>query len=197
LDPKLLEYSQQPSQRCTTCFGAGFVGGFEGPYDTLIAPDDADQRYSQTATGRQQQHSYEVWTVPSPIITMRDFIVKQNNERFSVGPVRRPTNRGNVLQQHFTISSVDDSDIRYQVPIDGTDAFAWPETRYGHPYRPPMPQDGDLPLAPPFASGEQPITTPYPEGTPDTQLPMATQKHGWPDEKQPRGRTAVWDNQNK
>lgn len=197
LDPKLLEYSQQPSQRCTTCYGVGFVGGYEGGYDSIIAPDDADNRYSQQPTGRKQEHTYEVWTVPSPIITQRDFIVKQTNDRYAIGPVRRPSNRGNVLQQHFTISSMDDADIRYQVPIDGTADLKYPETRYSAPYRPPVPQDGDLPIAPPFASGPDPVASPYPEGVPDSQLPMITQKDGWSDQKQPRGRTPVWDNINK
>ena len=196
LDPKLLEYSQQPSKRCTTCYGTGFVGGFEGPYDCLIAPDDGERKRGQQPTGQKTEHTYEVFTVPSPILTMRDMVVKQTNERYTIGPVRRPSNRGNVLQQHFSISLMDDNDIRYQVPIDGTDALTWPETRYGHPYRPPVPIDGDLPIAPPFASGEQPITTPYPEG-PDAQLPMEGDKAGWPAEKQPRGRTPVWENQNK
>lgn len=197
LDPKLLEYSQQPSQRCTSCYGTGYVGGYEGPYDSMIAPDDADKRHSQQPTGRKQEHTYEVWTLPTPIITMRDFLVKQNNERYSIGPVRRPSNRGNVLQQHFTISSVDDADIRYQVPTEGVVENFAPATRYGTPYRPPMPQDGDLPIAPPFASGPDPVDPPYPEGPSDTQLPMVTDKTGWPAGQQPRGRTPVWDNINK
>ena len=196
LDDRTREYSNQPSNRCTTCYGTGFVGGYEGPYDCMIAPDDAEQRISQGPFGRRREHTYEVWTVPSPIVTMRDFVVKQNNERYSIGPVRRPSNRGNVLQQHFSIAYFDESDIRYRVPIDGTSGLAWPETRYGNPYMPPVPQDGSLPISPPFSNGEQPNTNPYPEG-PDAQLPMETDKAGWPAEKQPRGRTPVWDNQNK
>jgi len=196
LDDRTREYSNQPSNRCTTCYGTGFVGGYEGPYDCLIAPDDAEQRISQTPTGRRREHTYEVWTIPSPIVTMRDFIVKQNNERFSIGAVRRPSNRGNVLQQHFNIAYLDEVDIRYRVPIDGTDQYTVPQTRYGNAYMPPVPQDGSLPIAPPFISGEQPITNPYPEG-PDNQLPMITDKAGWPKEQEPRGRTPVWDNINK
>ena len=197
LDPMLVEYSQQPSQRCVVCYGAGFVGGYEGPYDSIIAPDDSEKKYSQQSGGRKQEHTYEVWTVPSPVVTMRDFVVKQTNERYSIGPVRRPSNRGNVLQQHFSISSMDDSDIRYQVPIDMEGGHQYPDTKYSHPYRPPMPQDGDLPISPPYVSGPNPIETPYPDGTVDAQTPMITQKDGWPNEKQPRGRSPVWDNQSK
>lgn len=196
LDVRTREYSNQPSNRCTTCYGTGYVGGYEGPYDCLVAPDDAEQRISQTPNGRRKEHTYEVWTVPSPIVTMRDFVVKQNNERYSIGAVRRPTNRGNILQQHFNIAYLDESDIRYRVPIDGTTGYVWPQTRYGNPYMPPVPTDGSQPIAPPYSNGPNPNTNPYPEG-PDAQLPMGTDKAGWPSEKQPRGRTPVWDNQNK
>jgi hypothetical protein len=50
---------------------------------------------------------------------MRDFLVKQNGDRYSVGPVRMPSNRGNLLQQHFSINRLDEGDIRYTVPVDG------------------------------------------------------------------------------
>ena len=196
MDDRTREYAKQPSNRCRICYGTGFVGGYEGPYDTIIAPDDGEQRYSQSVMGRRKEHTYEVWMAPSPIVTMRDFIVKQSNERYSLGAVRRPSNRGNILQQHFSIGYLDEADIRYSVPIDGTDSLVVPETRYSHPYMPPVPSDGSLPIAPPYVSGLDPIATPYPEG-PDAQLPMITDKAGWPAGAQPRGRTPVWDNQNK
>jgi len=104
---------------CPTCYGTGFVGGYEGPYDILLAPDDAERRLNHSDRGLQQEHTYEVWTGPSPLISQRDFIVKVNGERYSVGAVRMPTNRGMILQQHFNIGILGESDIRYSVPLDG------------------------------------------------------------------------------
>lgn len=63
------------------------------------------------------EHTYEVWTGPAPILSQRDFIVKINGERYSIGPVRFPSNRGMVLQQHFNIGHLDEKDIRYRVPV--------------------------------------------------------------------------------
>ena len=191
MDDRTREFSKQPSNRCQICNGTGFIGGYEGPYAILIAPDDAERRISQQAQGRRKEHTYEVWTGPSPVITQRDFIVKQTNERYSVGPVRRPSNRGNRLQQHFNIAYLDEQDIRYSVPIDGTASLPWPQTRYGDRAAPPMPVDGEL-KPPEWASPEEP---PYPEG-PSAQLPMETEKANTPDEKEQRGRTPVWENQN-
>jgi len=109
---------KQPTADCETCYGTGFLGGYEGPYDLVIAPDDAERRVAQRDTGRTLEHAYEVWTGPSPMLSQRDFLVKINGERYSIGPVRFPTNRGMVLQQHFNIGHLDEGDIRFKVPMD-------------------------------------------------------------------------------
>ena len=109
---------KQPQSDCTMCFGTGILGGYEGPYDIIIAPDDGERRVTQKDSGRTVEHSYEVWTGPRPLVSQRDFIVKINGERYSIGAVRMPTNRGMVLQQHFNIGHLDEQDIRYQVPVD-------------------------------------------------------------------------------
>jgi hypothetical protein len=115
---------KRATEDCTICYGTGIVGGYEGPYELLIAPDDGERRISQKDIGLTQEHSYEVWTGPQPLLNQRDFILKLNGDRFSIGAVRLPSNRGNVLQQHFTISSFDDKDIRYKVPVMDPVKFA-------------------------------------------------------------------------
>ena len=168
------------------CFGTGFVGGYEGPYDVIIAPDDAERRMAQRERGRRMEHSYEVFMSASPLVTQRDFIVKMTNERYAIGPVRRPSNRGNLLQQHFQIGYLDEGDVRYKFPIDGTTNYTWPETRYGYRQAPNLPVDGALP-----------DTQPFPAST-DAQLPMQTEKGGvtgaTPDPVEQRGRSPVWEN---
>lgn len=113
----------QGQNDCTLCFGSRILGGYEGPYDIVIAPDDAERRISQSSAGRRVEHSYEVWTGPSPLLSQRDFIVKIDGTRYSVGAVRRPSNRGMLLQQHFNIGYIDEKDIRYSVPIDNPQGF--------------------------------------------------------------------------
>lgn len=184
VDGRSRVYNKQPSNRCKFCYGTGFVGGYEGPYDTIIAPDDGERRIAQTISGRRKEHSYEVWMTSTPSVSQRDFIVKQNNDRFSIGPVRRPTNRGNVLQQHFNIAYLDSSDIRYLVPIDGSMAspnLPWPQTRYTYqPYRETYDAREDAPW---------PVT-------PDAATPMATDKDNVPGPVQIRWRSGTGENQN-
>tara|TARA_B100000963_G_scaffold361904_2_gene400714 strand:+ start:2754 stop:4154 length:1401 start_codon:yes stop_codon:yes gene_type:complete len=182
MDARTREFGQQPSQRCELCFGVGFLGGYEGPYEIIICPDDGTRTVSQTPQGRRLEHSYDCWMGPSPMVTQRDFIVKQTNERFSIGPVQRPTNRGNILQQHFPVGYLDEGDIRYNVPVDGTDTLAFPEVRTTR-------------SAFPSADGRHPHDPPHPTG-PETKTPMTTEHDAIDDNREHRGRTPVWKNQN-
>jgi len=177
-DERLEEYSQQPSNSCLECYGTGWVGGYEGPIDIIVAPDDADRRVTQTANGRRLEHQYEVWIGPSPMLSQRDFIVKQNGERYAVGPVRRTQVRGLILQQAFAIGYLDMGDIRYRVPMGALERLPWPETRYSNPEDAPCesPQD------------------PYPIGYSHQATPMMSEAAKIPDGREKRGRTAVFQN---
>lgn len=119
---------KQPLGDCLDCYGSGILGGYEGPYEILLAPDDAERRVSQGELGRNLTHTYEVWTGPQPLLSHRDFILKIDGDRYSIGPVRRPTNRGNILQQHFTINYFDEKDVRYKVPVG--DPVKFPATQF-------------------------------------------------------------------
>ena len=111
------DYHKQPQNDCLICYGTAIIGGYEGPYEAIIAPDDAERKIAQKDIGRVVEHVYEVWTGPSPLLAQRDFLVKLNGERYSVGAVRFPSSRGMVLQQHFTIGQIDERDIRREVPM--------------------------------------------------------------------------------
>jgi hypothetical protein len=131
------DYSRkQPSATCHTCYGTGIIGGYDGPYDITIAPEDGERAISQGNRGRTVQHPYDTWTGPSPLLTQRDFFVKLNGDRYGIGPVRMPSNRGMQLMQFFTTSHLDTADIRYSVPVIQTEFLVFPETRY------PVPGEG-------------------------------------------------------
>lgn len=109
---------KQPINDCEYCYGTGIVGGYEGAYDLVIAPDDSERRIAQRDVGRTVEHLSDVWTGPTPLLSMRDLVVKIDGSRYSVGAVHRPSNRGMILQQHFQIGILDEKDFRYTIPID-------------------------------------------------------------------------------
>lgn len=191
-DSRTIEWSKHPESHCRVCFGTGIIGGYEGPYEIIIAPDDAERRIQQTERGRFTDHQQDAWMGPTPVVTQRDFIVKQTNERYIIGPSHRPTNRGNLLQQHFQLSYLDEGDVRYRVPIDGTDTIPLPETRTGYTlHMPRMPVTGE----PSYDEQEGWAGPAYPTDT-DQVMPQVTQKDNVPDDVQKRGRSRVWENQN-
>lgn len=130
------DYHKQAQGDCRICFGTGIIGGYEGPYESIIAPDDAERKIAQSAQGRNKMHAYEVWTGPSPLLSQRDFLVKLNGERYALGPVRFPSSRGMVLQQHFNIGYIDEKDIRYKVPMGD------PIRYVALQFAPPPPEEG-------------------------------------------------------
>ena len=176
-DSRLREYTGQPLNACVNCFGVGWLGGYEGPTDIIVGPDESDRRVTQTPNGRRLESTYEVWIGPSPMVSQRDFIVKQNGERYSIGPVRRSQIRGLTLQQAFQIGYLPESDVRYQIPMTGLERLAWPETRYTRP------EDSPCEEAPP-----------YPVGYDYQASPMATEVAKVPNGREIRGRTPVFAN---
>lgn len=124
---------RQASSDCLGCYGTGILGGYDGPYDITVAPDNGQKSISQGNRGRTLSHDYDTWTGPSPLLSQRDFVVKLNGDRYAVGPVTSPSNRGMVLQQAFSISHLDESDIRYRVPMPDPSRLSAPRTRYAVP----------------------------------------------------------------
>lgn len=122
--------NKQPASDCTVCYATGIVGGYEGPFDIIISPDDGERAVGQNNRGRTVAHPYDTWTGPSPLLSQRDFFVKLNGDRYGISAVRTPTNRGMQLQQFFSVSKLDANDIRMAVPVLDTTVLVAPQTRY-------------------------------------------------------------------
>jgi hypothetical protein len=101
------------------CFGTSYIGGYFGPIDIIIAPPEAEKSIELMDMGLHIRYDFETWTGPFPMLNERDVIVRQNNERYVVGPVNPQGSRGAIYQQHFTITYVDEKDIRYKIGITG------------------------------------------------------------------------------
>lgn len=171
---------ENPRNDCPECYGTGNVGGYDGPYQLIISPSDTARRKAWTPQGYVHLKSEEVWTGRDPVLAHWDFIVKHNNERFSIGGVRTPTARGARLQQHFEVNLIPDSDIRYKIPIAGqTEVVPIADTAYissiGDPDHPePVP----------------PIPDP---ATLTDASPVITEKPDVPEDKRRKGRTVTYD----
>jgi hypothetical protein len=117
--PNYIDTHKQAHNDCKLCYGASFIGGYEGPFDVIIAPPEAEKHIDLTDTGLKLNFTFESWTGPSPLLRTRDFIVRQNGERMVVGSVTPQGPKGAVFQQHFMLNYRDSKDIIYQVPVTG------------------------------------------------------------------------------
>lgn len=120
---------------CPVCFGTTIEGGYEGPFDMIIAPPDTEKNVELTEIGLRVNYNWETWTGPSPLLNKRDIIVRPTGERLSIGSINYVGQRGAIFQQMFTIQQLDSEDMTARLPIDGAQinpAEPW-DTRSGRP----------------------------------------------------------------
>lgn len=101
------------------CYGTGYVGGYEGPIDYIIAPPETEKTVQLTNMGLHISYDWNSWGPPYPLLNDRDFIVRQNNDRFTLAHINPQGSRGAIYQQHFMLSPLDHRDPRYLIPIGG------------------------------------------------------------------------------
>ena len=135
---------------CPYCYGAGYIGGYEGPYDLIIAPPESEKSVQLADAGLHVTFDWQSWTGPFPLLNERDLIVRQNNDRFYISRPTPPGSRGAIYQQHFSLSHIDSVDPVYTVPIDGGALGvpqAWNEGRGEKPSdaSPSIPDKTELP----------------------------------------------------
>jgi len=146
------------------CLGTGIVGGFSGPYDAIIAPPETEKMVELADMGLHIRYDWATWMTDYPLINPRDVIVRQNNERYIVGPVNPQGQRGVIMQQHFTMSYLDQGDIIYKIPITGGETS--------------VPASYD----------------PYRQTAPTEASPAINDKPEIPKERIIRGKTVTWEN---
>ena len=139
---------------CPTCYGTNYIGGYEGPFDVIIAPPDQNKDVVLTDIGLTVRFTFETWTGPSPMLNKRDIIVRPSGERFTVGAINYVGQRGAIFQQMFQVSQLDSGDFLYTLPIDGaqTSPASPDDTR----------SDVNLSPASPVIPSNKPIDRNYP-----------------------------------
>ena len=121
---------------CPYCYGTSYVGGYEGPYDIIIAPPETEKAVNLLDVGLHITYDWQSWTGPHPLLNDKDVIVRQNNDRFFVSRANYQGSRGAIYAQHFGMTAVDSVDLIYTIPIDGGQLgvpAAWNAYRTGKP----------------------------------------------------------------
>jgi|GEM_PF-2348702 len=126
---------------CLTCYGTGYVGGYEGPFDVRMAPPEADQRIDLGELGLRMDYEFNTWIQDEPLVQTFDMIIRQDGSRYIIGSVTPTQIKGRILQQSLTLQLLEEGDIRYRVPVnpDRTIYGAIPEVWNGMELPPPVP----------------------------------------------------------
>jgi len=119
-------HAQPKVGSCKECWGTGFVGGYDGPYEIKIGPLQTEQKIALTDRGLKLDNTQDSWTTVTPILNQRDFIVRRSAMIYGIGPVSRPEVRGVAVQQHFQIGYFDTTDIRYEF-VESLNLFNYSE----------------------------------------------------------------------
>lgn len=133
--PRHDQFADNSIYDCPICFGTNYIGGYEGPFDIIIAPPDSEKNVELTDIGLRVNYNFQTWTGPSPLMNKRDVIVRPTGERFSVGSISYVGQRGAIFQQMFTIQQIDSKDFLYTLGIEGaatSPATPW-DTRTNRP----------------------------------------------------------------
>lgn len=111
---------------CTKCYGTTFVGGYEGPFDIIIAPPETEKSVNLMDAGIHITYDWNTWTGPEPLLNDRDVIVRANNDRLFVNRANPQGSRGATYQQHFSLVHIDQTDAVYYIPIRGGELIVPP-----------------------------------------------------------------------
>jgi len=108
----------EPSSTCTKCFSTGYLGGYEFPAMLRVAPIVNPKTVVAKSSGFKLQHDLETWTSYTPKLRQYDIIRRKDGMMYLLGPVTVVGASGMLAQQHFSLTSLSRSDIRYKYPID-------------------------------------------------------------------------------
>ena len=108
---------QKPLGDCLSCYATGFQGGYEGPFDILMSPIDSTMKETISELGRQIEFSGNTFIQNTPIMRPLDIIIRQDGTRYLVNTVKPTLVSNTLLQQDLSIELIQESDIRYQVPV--------------------------------------------------------------------------------
>ncbi|MFA5999564.1 MAG: hypothetical protein WC783_01085 [Candidatus Paceibacterota bacterium] len=99
--------NMQPSSICPTCYGTGFIGGYEDPLPIVVVVPASEKEIMYDERGKAIVHVNQMWMAPRPILNQEDILLRHDGSLHMIGPVKRVSVRGNIyLQQSFQIEEI-------------------------------------------------------------------------------------------
>lgn len=120
-DPDLNDEVKEDSDleiihRCPDCFGTGYFGGYFLKQEFWFRYGDMPSKeITRTDYGIELDEAFNSWTLDEPVVHEKDFILRQNGERYRVTDVSKSEWRGRPLHQVLNLEKANEKDIIFDV----------------------------------------------------------------------------------
>ena len=114
------EQCERPLDPRAACYNTGWIGGYSVPLGIKMVIPPANRTAIAYEEGVRKEYKPRPWTIHEPRLRNRDIIVRKwRGTRFEILDVNRVFFRGLVMQQEFTLRSVNNSteSYIYSVPV--------------------------------------------------------------------------------
>lgn len=111
----------QYGTKCEVCYGTGLVGGYYPPLKIRVVLTQTQKEHKLESTGIREVHEPKMWTIWTPRITDRDFIVANDGRRYLLSNVMitSPFRNGAITRQDAQIRELEPTHILYKLNVPG------------------------------------------------------------------------------
>ena len=111
----------QYGTKCEVCYGTGLKGGYYPALKIRAVVTQTQKEHKLESSGIREVHEPKMWTIWTPRLTDRDFIVTNDGRRYLLSNVSitSPFRNGAITRQDAQIKELEPTHILYKVPVPG------------------------------------------------------------------------------
>lgn len=105
--------------KCTSCYGTSFQGGYWSPLKTLLQYDSTPNDIQLSYFGKFEINEFPAWTIAFPNIDQRDIIYRiGDGKMFEVGDKKETQLQGAPVRQIFKLIEIDKESPEFALIAD-------------------------------------------------------------------------------
>lgn len=128
---------RRQKDRCMTCYGTSYAGGYMSPVPALIQIDPSPATQQVTGAGETQTTDTSARALPFPSMKPNDLLIETENKRWKVTTAGATRKLRAVVHYELQLHEVPPGDIVFKVPVEGIDMKnfqASPGREFVNPY---------------------------------------------------------------
>ena len=106
---------QSANNNCKTCFGTGFIGGYEPVFQLYVRQKPVNTQVDVSTQGYTYNNAPGAWTISSVQIRNRDLLINPQGRIFAVTSSHINHAAGYYFHQELQMKEIDPTDNRYNI----------------------------------------------------------------------------------